>query len=113
MPTGPDAFGREDGLRSDRMITDGSSNTIMILEACGQNIPWLQPRDVDVETTPPGINLPGDSPGSSRGVLSSHHFRIASVAFADGSVRSLNEQIDPQLLRALLTTNGGETVVLP
>ncbi len=36
-----------------------------------------------------------------------------NVALADGSVRSINESIDPSTWRALATRNGGETKALP
>lgn len=51
-----------------------------------------------------------DHPGYSRSVVSSYHREAAHVALGDGSVRRLNEQIDPQLLRALLTVDGSEPI---
>jgi hypothetical protein len=32
------------------------------------------------------------------------------AAFADGSVRFLNKKVDPEVLRALITSNGGEVI---
>lgn len=82
----------------------------MFVEACGRQIPWLQPHDVALEPGTVGINLPGDKPGASRGMLSSYHSQSANVAFADGSVRTLSERVGPEVLRAIMTTDGVETI---
>ena len=41
------------------------------------------------------------------------HSRGAPFAFADGSVQFLSDDIDPQVLEALATANGGEIVDVP
>jgi hypothetical protein len=89
-------------------IPDGASNTAILTEACGLNIIWTDPRDVDLATAPIGINLPGDAPGRSPGVVSSYHPLGPPVLMADGSVRNLKLDTDPAVLKALLTANGGE-----
>ncbi len=92
------------------VATDGYSNTLLVVEACGQQIIWTEPRDMPMDETPVGINLPGDRVGRSAGILSSYHTGGAYVTFADGAVRFLSEEIDPGVLEALLTANGGEEV---
>ena len=91
-------------------ITDGTSHTILIGECSGLNIVWTEPRDIDVLQQKIGINLPGDRPGFSSAILSSYHSGGAYVALADGSVRFLSENIDPNILQALTTATGGENV---
>ena len=107
MPTGPHAFGNGRKWTIEE-IPDGAANTIMLVEACGRNLVWLEPRDVEVNEQNLGINQPGGQPGYSRSVFSTYHRSAANVALADGSVRRVNEKTDPQVLRALLTVDGGE-----
>lgn len=92
-------------------VTDGTSNTIAIVEACGRPIVWTEPRDIDLAEQAVGVNLPGEQPGRSRGVISSYHHAGGHVGLADGSVRFVSEKIDPNLLRALLSANGGDAAV--
>jgi hypothetical protein len=109
-PTGAGTmFAGENGIAMGS-ITDGSANTLMLLEACGTRIVWTEPRDIDVGSTPAGINQPGAEADRSDGVLSSYHYRGALAALADGSVMFLNENTDPEILKALLTAAGGESV---
>ena len=96
-------------------FTDGASNTIAFGEAAGLRIVWTEPRDIDIEKQPIGINLPDSRRGHSPGTLSSYHpgNRGATVVMADGSVRFLSERIDPAILKALLTATGGESLPDP
>ena len=90
--------------------TDGISNTLMVVEACGTDIAWAEPRDLSLNEASIGINMPGDKQNQSNGVSSSYHTGGANALFGDGSVRFLFEEIDPEVLRALLTANGGEEI---
>ena len=109
VPTGPrtmssikvgDRFGN---------VTDGLSNTLLVVEACGAQIVWTEPRDVDIGL-PAGINLKGGKLGHSAGWLSSHHQGGTTVLLADGSVKFLSEHLDPELLRKLANIDDGEDV---
>ncbi len=81
-------------------ISDGTSNTLMIVEAADP-VAWMKPDDVQFDPK----NLPKlGSPGRGR----------FQAAFADGSVREFKRAgLTDDVLRALLTTNGGEVVNLP
>ena len=94
-------------------ITDGTANTFMVVEACGTDIIWTEPRDLDVTKTPLGINLPGSRPRRSDGLLSSYHAGGAQVGMADGSVRFVSENIDPQVLKKLTTANADDGPIDP
>jgi hypothetical protein len=63
-------------------------------------VPWTKPVDLvidpDKEKPLPGIG--GQFEGG------------AVVAFCDGAVRSLKADIKPEVLRALITRNGGEVI---
>ena len=82
-----------------REIIDGTSNTIMVVESPAElAVPWTKPSDLDVDVE----NLIGTIFGWDREGL--------NALFADGSVRYLASTIDLEILKALLTRNGGEVV---
>ena len=85
-------------------ITDGRSNTLMVLEVANVSIPWTSPQDLDVRTMSLRINDP------KRRGISSKHPGGANVVFADGSARFARESIAPENLKALLTIAGGEGI---
>ncbi|MFL5328449.1 MAG: DUF1559 domain-containing protein [Gemmataceae bacterium] len=103
-PSGTDFFwvpGAKVGLRF-RDITDGTSNTIMLVEANDANlVEWTKPTDWSPDATDPRIALIGRHRGSF------------AAGFADGSVRLLPNTIEVSTLKALLTRAGGEVVNLP
>jgi len=78
-------------------ITDGTSNTIMIVEA-EEPVQWSKPADL---TYDPKKALP------KLGGLFKDGF---NAALGDGSVRFIRNGNDEALLRALITRSGGEIV---
>lgn len=81
-------------------ITDGTSNTIMALETSVEAaVPWTAPQDYEIDEDNPGLNL------FTRG--------ITQMLFGDGSVQTLSESIDSEILNALYTRAGGEVVQVP
>ena len=100
-------FGSKTGT-SFKDITDGTTNTLLILEACGSEIIWTEPRDEVTAAPSISVNGPGSAIGLSDSMLSSWHTGGAQVLLADGSVRFVSESIEPDILRGLLTKNGGE-----
>jgi RNA polymerase sigma factor (sigma-70 family) len=81
-------------------IPDGTSNTLMIVEA-GDSVPWTKPEDLSFDPTKPLPKLGAEFPD------------IFLAAFCDGSVREISKNIDADKLRAMITRNGGEPVTLP
>ncbi|HVX64806.1 MAG TPA: DUF1559 domain-containing protein [Pirellulales bacterium] len=85
-------------------INDGTSNTLMVVEFAGNNIQWLEPRDLDasqltaVVNAPDGVNISSEHPGG------------ANALFADGHVQLLSSSISSQTLHDLTTINGGEPI---
>jgi len=79
-------------------ITDGTSNTIMMVQAWDQ-VPWAQPKDLKYDPKGPLPKL--GHPELSGGF---------QVLMADGSVRFISKNVSEKTLRAAITKNGGETL---
>ncbi len=95
MPVGNGAFDSGPSAPQMHDITDGTSNTIALIEA-QDTVLWTAPNDADYN----------DSVTSS--LLSGARL----VGFADGKTRNLPLMDDAQV-RALLTRGGNETIVIP
>jgi prepilin-type processing-associated H-X9-DG protein len=80
-------------------ITDGTSNTIMVVESATE-IPWTKPEDLPFDP---------ENPGDLFGAGSMHPGGF-NAAFADGSVRFIKRTIAVETLRSLITRAGGEVV---
>jgi hypothetical protein len=78
----------------------GRSNTILMVEASGLGIEWLEPRDLDYNTMSFSVNDP------KRASVSSHHPDGPHACMADGSVRSLRD-VSPEVLKATLNVPEG------
>lgn len=97
---GNDACFRPTEPRQFSEITDGTANTLMVIEVPQDRaVHWMSPQDADFMMV---MSL------RSSGKLA--HTGGTQVALADGSVRFLSDNIDPQTLLALFTVAGGETV---
>lgn len=83
---------------------DGVSQTIMLVEMTNAGIHWLEPRDLPLSRIAPTVNSK-----TGRGI-SSRHPGVAAVAFVDGRVKPLSDDLPPAIVRALLTVDGGELV---
>jgi len=84
---------------------------VAVVEACGLNILWTEPRDAIVEDATVGINLPGKKLGTSDGVLSSYHTDGATTAMLDGSIRFLSKSIDKSILKRMLYGVGPDETI--
>lgn len=77
-------------------ITDGTSNTLLMVEIKGSGINWAEPKDLDISQA---MALPpGNHPGGN------------IILLGDGSVRFVSKSISPQVVRELATKSGGESV---
>jgi hypothetical protein len=86
---------RGNGLRA---FTDGTSNTILAVEAA-KDVPWTKPED-----------LPFDLDAKMLPKLGGHFEGGFNALFADSSVRFLTDTLKPETLKSFITRNGGEVI---
>jgi len=80
-------------------ITDGTSNTIAVVEASDSAaVIWTKPDDFVPKADNPLQGLLGTRPGGFIALL------------CDGSVRFISASVDRNVLKALFTANGGEAI---
>lgn len=81
-------------------ITDGTSNTIVVIEVDAEHgVPWMSPQDADeslVDAAGPDSALP--------------HTGGMHALFADGRVQYLSAELPAAQRRAMITVDGGEPV---
>ncbi len=100
VPTGKGGLfaAQEKGVKLNN-VTDGTSNTIMVVEVpANMAVTWTKPEDWEV-TAEGAVEkfLAGLKDGFNAG-------------FADGSVRYIKKTIDVKTLKAVLTPDGGEVI---
>lgn len=102
VPVAPKSIFAGDEALSIRDIVDGTSNTVIVVEALPEKaVIWTKPDDLEIDDKAPLTGLAG-SPREA-----------FLAAFADGSVRTFPDSIDLTVFRALLTKDGGEAVQAP
>ncbi|HTU88876.1 MAG TPA: sigma-70 family RNA polymerase sigma factor [Gemmataceae bacterium] len=88
------AFVKGEATRFPASIPDGTSNTILIVEA-GNPVPWTKPEDLHYADDEPLPELGGLFPS------------VFHAAFADGSVHTLTKNYNKKHLRYAITANDG------
>ncbi len=78
-------------------ITDGSSNTVLVVEA-GEAVPWAKPDDLPYDPEKPLPKLGGLFPD------------VFHIVLADASVRPVKIKFNEKVFRDMITRDGGEAV---
>ncbi|MDR0869849.1 MAG: DUF1559 domain-containing protein [Planctomycetaceae bacterium] len=94
-------------------ITDGTSNTLAIVEV-KEPFCWMDPTaDITIDEFVKGIRKSGINKKEEKGnpqKTGSFHPGGVNVLFFDGSVRFISDTINEELLKALATPDGGESL---
>jgi hypothetical protein len=95
--TGPETLLGKGEEPSFANITDGTSNTLLAVEA-NRQVPWTKPEDIPFDPQGALPELGGFTPDG------------VNALFGDGSVRYIKKSINPIVLKALITRAGGEVI---
>lgn len=99
VPTGKAALFNGPQAPRFRDITDGTSNTIAVVEANRERaVIWTKPDDIEIDPQKPLAGLKGAHPGGFQAL------------FCDGSARFISESVDPEMLRRLFDPKDGKPV---
>jgi hypothetical protein len=90
-------FDGKKGLRLPADFPDGTSNTIMIVEAA-KGVPWSKPEDLPYDATKPLPKLGGHFPGGF------------GASLVDGSARFISASISETTLRNAITRDDGQVL---
>ncbi len=104
MVVGPHTISNGRQARKITEITDGLTDTIMVVEVADSLVYWAQPVDLNFDELKFTVN------GGKRQEISSRHRQGANVALCDGSVRLLKKSTNPHLVKAMLTIDGSEPI---
>ena len=75
-------------------LVNGTSNTIHVIETT-EPIRWFEPKDLKAEDV---LGMPiGEGSG-----IDSNHPGVVNASLCDGSIRTLHDNLDTQVLRALI-----------
>ena len=100
MVVGANTFSAGSTTTKFKDFTDGSANTIALAEMSKSGIHWMEPRDLNFDEMSFRINDP-----NGQG-LRSEHPGVVNVMFADGMVRSVRNDIDPEVLKSHFMISG-------
>ena len=90
-----------DGVASIRDVTNGTSNSIHIVEVSDSGVHWMEPRDLRLDVMSFQIN-------SAKPSIRSRHRDAAHVTLVDGAVRLLGVDTPPETVRGMLDINDGK-----
>jgi len=104
---GPGAAFERDGLKIPDDFPDGTSNTILIIEA-GDAVPWTKPDELQYSPDQPLPSLGGVFNNSGRLARQRRLRDGFNAALGDGSVRWFRRETPEATLRAFIVRNSGK-----
>jgi prepilin-type processing-associated H-X9-DG protein len=109
---GPETAWPNNRVRTVPELTDGLSRSIMVIEAAGLGVNWLQPQDLSVEQAVELLTTKQHSghAAADEGFFTTTHYdrSYRNVAYADGHIEWMGQLKDAGVAKALLTVAGGE-----
>ncbi|MBA4030403.1 MAG: hypothetical protein C0478_05865 [Planctomyces sp.] len=103
------AFPLERGIKA-RDFADGTSNTLMVVEAVDTGIRWAEPKDIYVPFANMTIRSQETHQDQLNPLISSTHTGGGHVLMADGTVRFISSSVSPEILQQLTTRAAGDVV---
>lgn len=85
-------------------ISDGPSETLLVVEAENSASEWTRPDDIAKSMLKSQIGVAG------KNSIGGNHAKGATAVFADGTPVWLPDDLDPLLLDAMISPDGGEPV---
>jgi hypothetical protein len=104
MVVGPHTISDGPHSRKGSEITDGASNTIMLVEVADSGVHWAEPKDLNFNDLDFKVKSPHHP------CIGSHHVDGANVAYCDARIEYLPDTTPPEQLKAMLTIDGGEKI---
>jgi hypothetical protein len=102
LPVGDSLMFQKEGETQFRDVTDGLSNTLMVVETdAASAVPWTKPADCEIDLSNPLAKMGKANPQGF------------NVLMGDGSVLFFANSIDSSTFRAMLTRAGQETINRP
>jgi hypothetical protein len=102
--TGPGTVFPASGPLGPQQIGDGAENTLLVVEVNNGIHEWTKPIDLNVNALNRRIGAAGPT------AIGGNHGGGATAVFADGTGAWLPSDLDPVLLDAITTPNGGEPI---
>lgn len=95
-------------------FTDGTSNTVLVVESNPSGVPWMSPHDLTLndalnELTQSAPKLEGGH--GSEGFFHEYYHAGRNALFVDGAVRFIRQGADRDIWARLLTVNDGGSAV--
>ena len=111
MIVGPHAISDGPTPRRKSDIKDGPSNTIMVVDAGGLGIDWMEPRDLNTDKMTFRTRAAEKDLRLETCEIFCCHGAVANVLYCDGSVGTLsNESVSIEKLKTLMTIDGTDAV---